>query len=119
MEDISKVLKSSSNNRYRHFIKTIMETQKVWFLEYEDAYTMFKNEEGGVDLLVWQDKQMAEAYAVEGEVAVCISFDEFCDQCRAYLGSNEVMLMVCPAGDEDVLIVNMEQMLSDIEKKMA
>lgn len=119
MEDIQKILKSSANNRYRHFIKTIIETQKVWFLEYEDAYTMFKNEEGGVDLLVWQDKKMAEEFAVEGEVPLSISFEEFCDQCRAYVGSKEVMLMVCPTGDEEVLIVNMEQMLSDIEKVMS
>lgn len=118
MEEIAKILKSSANDRYRHFIKTIIETQQVWFLEYEDAYTMFKNEEGGVDLLVWQDKKMAEEFAVEGEVAVSISFEEFCAQCRSYVGSKEVMLMVCPTGDEDVLIVNMEQMLNDIEKTM-
>ncbi len=118
MENISKVLKSSANERYNHFIKTIIENQKVWFLEYEDAYTMFKNDEGGVDLLVWQEKQMAEEFAVEGELPVSISFEEFCDQCRAYVGSKEVMLMVCPTGDEDVIIVNMEQMLNDIEKKM-
>ena len=42
MEEISKILKSSANNRYRNFIQTILETQQVWFLEYEDAYTMFK-----------------------------------------------------------------------------
>lgn len=119
MENISRILNSSADDRYKHFIKTIIEKQEVWFLEFEDAYTMFKNEEGGVDLLVWQDKKMAEDYAVEGEIPVSISFEEFCDQCKAYVGSKEVMLMVCPTEDKDVIIVNMEQMLNDIERKIS
>lgn len=118
MDNISKVLNSSAENRYKDFINTIIERQEVWFLEFEDAYTMFKNDDGGVDLLVWQDKKMAEEYAVEGEVAVSISFEEFLDQCSSYVGSSEVMLMVCPSEDKDVVIVNMEQMLNDIDKKI-
>ncbi|SET05663.1 DUF2750 domain-containing protein [[Clostridium] polysaccharolyticum] len=119
MENISEVLSMSADDRYKHFIKTIIETQRVWFLEFEDAYTMFKNDEGGVDLLVWQDKKLAEDYAVEGEVPVCITFEEFCEQCEGYVGSKEVMLMVCPTEDKDVLIVNMEQILKDIDKALA
>ena len=119
MDNMLKVLNYSADDRYKHFVKTVVQTGEVWFLEFEDAFTMFKNEEGGVDLLVWQDKKMAEEYAVEGEVAVSMSLEEFLEQCRGYLGSNEVMLMVCPVGDEDVVIVNMEQMLQDIENRIA
>jgi len=118
MDNISRISSLSAEKRYDNFVATIIETQTVWFLEYEDAFTMFKNDDGGVDLLVWQDKKLAEQYAVEGEKPVSMTFDDFIEQCNGYLGSSEVMLMVCPVGDEDVLIVNMEQMLTDIDNKM-
>lgn len=116
MNRILGVLNAIPEKRYKNFISTVVDREKVWLLDDGEGYATFEQEDE-MYLLVWQERKMAEMFASKSEQAVYIEIHEFCRLCESNIDNRKLKFIVCP-NEKDSCIATVEGLLSDITREL-
>ena len=115
MNKLSGLLSATPEKRYKHFISTVVDREKVWLLSSKNGYTTY-DDENYTNLLVWSEKQFAEMFA-NGDNAVSIEIHDFCHRCEEMLNDNIGFLVFY--NGQDAYWVDVNKIISDIQEELS
>ena len=115
MDKISGLLNASPEKRYKHFISTAADTEKVWMLCNDDGFASVDDEY--INLLVFPEQCFAEMFA-DQDVPTEIDVYDFCERCAEIRGDEKIRFAVFPNG-KNATIVSAEDLLNDLKEELS
>ena len=109
-KQLQGMMSATPEKRYKSFLTTVADLEKVWLLASEDGYATF-DADGYIHLLVWPRKEFAELFKGNNEEVISIDVHEFVEQCETV--EENIRFMVFPTNDNSY-VVDSEKIISDI-----
>ena len=102
--------KASAEKRYKSFLNTVADSEKVWLLVSECGFATY-DDKGYIHILVWPQKEYCLKFASPSEFPVDIEIHDFLERCKTL--DDRTRFMVFPTF-ENTYVVSPEQLRLDI-----
>ena len=107
---LEELLKAPPEKRYKSFLNTVADLEKVWLLSSEDGFATYDDKEY-IHLLVWPKKEFCLKFALETESPIDMEVHDFIERCNSL--DDRTRFMVFPTL-ENTYVVTPEQLRLDI-----
>ncbi|MBB6499991.1 DUF2750 domain-containing protein [Pedobacter cryoconitis] len=117
-EEILNVTKLDAFNRYKYFIKKVVDEEKIYTLSFENEIAEVKDNKL---ISVWSAAEFAKECAIqewENYTVTEFSLEEFKDDIGVFITENNLLINVFSVANKTGFIVNQNELWRDINDEL-
>ena len=109
-------MNASMEKRYKNFIATVVDEEKIWVLGNEEEYATIE-EDGFVNLIIYSQKENIDFFT-DRYTSESVHIDDFLNECERKLGNSKFRFAVY-LSDSNVLYISTSQIIADLEEELS